>query len=87
MHRMDEVDRERRRFLGAAAVALGTTWLGAGARTARAPMAFGTLKQIDAGVLNVGYVETGPANGPVVLLLPQEAPEAFAKAIIDVDHY
>jgi pimeloyl-ACP methyl ester carboxylesterase len=29
----------------------------------------GTLKQIDAGVLNVGYVEDGPANGsPVVLL-------------------
>jgi pimeloyl-ACP methyl ester carboxylesterase len=27
------------------------------------------LKQIDAGVLNVGYVEAGPADGPVVLLL------------------
>jgi pimeloyl-ACP methyl ester carboxylesterase len=31
--------------------------------------AFASLKQIDAGVLNVGYVEDGPANGPVVLLL------------------
>jgi hypothetical protein len=61
MHRVDEVDRERRRFLGVAAVALGTTWLGAGARTSRGPMAFGTM--------------------------PQEAPEAFAKAIIDVDYY
>jgi len=30
---------------------------------------FGTLKQIDAGVLNVGYTEAGPTNGPVVLLL------------------
>jgi pimeloyl-ACP methyl ester carboxylesterase len=30
---------------------------------------FGSLKQIDAGVLNVGYAETGPAEGPVVLLL------------------
>jgi pimeloyl-ACP methyl ester carboxylesterase len=30
---------------------------------------FGPLKQIDAGVLNVGYAEAGPANGPVVLLL------------------
>jgi pimeloyl-ACP methyl ester carboxylesterase len=30
---------------------------------------FGTLKQIDAGVLNVGYVEAGPANGPAVMLL------------------
>ena len=30
---------------------------------------FGTLKQIDAGVLNVGYAEAGPADGPAVLLL------------------
>jgi len=29
----------------------------------------GPLKQIDAGVLNVGYVEVGPAKGPVALLL------------------
>lgn len=29
----------------------------------------GTLKQVDAGVLNVGYAEAGPANGPVVILL------------------
>src|SRR5690349_12694912 len=28
---------------------------------------FGTLKQIDAGVLSVGYAESGPANGPAVL--------------------
>jgi pimeloyl-ACP methyl ester carboxylesterase len=30
---------------------------------------FGALKQIDAGVLNVGYAEAGPVDGPVVLLL------------------
>ena len=30
---------------------------------------FGPLKQIDAGVLNVGYAEAGPANGPPVILL------------------
>ena len=30
---------------------------------------FGTLKQINAGVLNVGYVESGPANGSPVILL------------------
>ena len=30
---------------------------------------FGPLKQIDAGVLNVGYAEAGPADGPAVLLL------------------
>jgi pimeloyl-ACP methyl ester carboxylesterase len=31
--------------------------------------AFNQLKQIDAGVLNVGYVEAGAANAPVVILL------------------
>jgi pimeloyl-ACP methyl ester carboxylesterase len=31
--------------------------------------AFGPLKQIDAGLLNIGYAEAGPANGPAVLLL------------------
>jgi len=30
---------------------------------------FSPLRQIDAGVLNVGYVDTGPAEGPVVILL------------------
>lgn len=30
---------------------------------------FGTLKQIDAGLLNVGYVEAGPVDGPAVMLL------------------
>jgi pimeloyl-ACP methyl ester carboxylesterase len=30
---------------------------------------FASLKQINAGVLNVGYAEAGPADGPAVLLL------------------
>ena len=30
---------------------------------------FGPLKQIEAGLLNVGYAEAGPAEGPPVLLL------------------
>ncbi|MDT7568563.1 MAG: hypothetical protein QOE32_7624 [Pseudonocardiales bacterium] len=37
---------------------------GAGANTS-----FGALKQIDAGVLNIGYAEAGPATGPPVILL------------------
>jgi pimeloyl-ACP methyl ester carboxylesterase len=30
---------------------------------------FGPIKQIDAGVLNVGYAEDGPSNGPVIILI------------------
>ena len=30
---------------------------------------FGPIHQIDAGLLNVGYAEAGPADGPAVLLL------------------
>jgi pimeloyl-ACP methyl ester carboxylesterase len=30
---------------------------------------FGALKQVEAGVLNIGYAEAGPAEGPVVILL------------------
>ncbi len=30
---------------------------------------FGSLKRIDAGVLNVGYAEAGPSDGPAVMLL------------------
>jgi pimeloyl-ACP methyl ester carboxylesterase len=30
---------------------------------------FGSVSQIDAGVLNVGYVDAGPAGAPAVLLL------------------
>jgi pimeloyl-ACP methyl ester carboxylesterase len=30
---------------------------------------FGELQQVEAGVLNVGYAEAGPADGPAVLLL------------------
>src|SRR3954468_16294763 len=32
-------------------------------------MAVETLRQIDAGVLNVGYIDAGPAEGPAVVLL------------------
>ena len=72
----------RRRFLGTAATALAATQLGtsgvalAQAATPTLPAikpgtntSFGPLKQIDAGLLSVGYAEAGPANGWPVLLL------------------
>ena len=37
------------------------------ARAAGAP--FGPVRQIEAGVLNTGYVEAGPADGPAVMLV------------------
>src|SRR6202163_4682992 len=82
MQTVDETKQDRRRFLGTAAMAVAATQLGminpAAAQRTEAKMpaikpgtntSFGPLKQIDAGVLNVGYAETGPANGPVVILL------------------
>ncbi|HKC80914.1 MAG TPA: hypothetical protein VKB91_06930, partial [Gemmatimonadaceae bacterium] len=30
---------------------------------------FAPIKQIDAGVLNVGYTDSGPISGPAVILL------------------
>ena len=39
------------------------------ATRAGATTSFNTLKQIQAGVLNVGYAEAGPADGPAVILL------------------
>jgi pimeloyl-ACP methyl ester carboxylesterase len=75
----------RRRFLGIAAAGAAGASVGlissASAQsekinTARptstksgANPSFGPLKQIDAGLLNVGYAEAGPANGRPVILL------------------
>ena len=39
------------------------------ASNAETSTSFGPLKQIDAGLLNVGYVDAGPADGPAVILL------------------
>src|SRR5271163_3684350 len=81
----EEINNERRRFFGTAALTLAATQLGVfGSADARASNAvppvpspskpgsntsFGPLKQIDAGLLNVGYAEAGPASGPPVILL------------------
>ena len=74
---MDMINRDRRRFLGNAALAIAAAELGMIGSALAAPpsirpgtsASFGPLKQIDAGVLNVGYAEAGPADGPAVLLL------------------
>ena len=81
----EQIDQHRRRFFGAAALTVAAAQLGvigaADAQTGEAKPArlptvkpgthtsLGELKQIDAGLLNVGYAEAGPADGPVVVLL------------------
>jgi len=78
----DTIDPTRRGFLGTAAMTLAAAQLGmissAHAQSNKGSLptvkpgsntSFGALKQINAGVLNVGYAEAGPANGPVVILL------------------
>ena len=57
----------RRTFLSAAATVAGASSLPTWA--AAAPRGFGELRQVEAGVLNVGYADLGPRNGPPVLLL------------------
>jgi pimeloyl-ACP methyl ester carboxylesterase len=80
-----EIKHNRRRFLGTAAMTLAAAQFGmfgsAEAQSGKAETAdvppikpgtntsFGSLQWIDAGVLNVGYAEAGPADGRVVLLL------------------
>jgi pimeloyl-ACP methyl ester carboxylesterase len=74
----EQIDHHRRRFFGSAALTFAATQLGLldPALAATLPTvkpgantSFGPLKQIDAGVLNVGYAEAGPANGTPVILL------------------
>jgi len=81
----NELEQDRRRFVGTAAMAIAATRLGM-ISAAKAPSSrsrptdppttkpgtnasFASLKQIDAGVLNVGYAEVGPAKGRPVILL------------------
>jgi pimeloyl-ACP methyl ester carboxylesterase len=71
----ETVDRRRRQVIGAAAISFAAIELGINvpARAAPAPQAsqnsFDPLKQIDAGILSVGYAEVGPTDGPPVILL------------------
>jgi pimeloyl-ACP methyl ester carboxylesterase len=81
----DEINHSRRRFVGAAAVSLAAAQFSiidtadaqSGPASSSSPpvarpgtnASFATLKQIDAGLLNIGYAEAGPANAPAVILL------------------
>jgi len=60
---------DRRHFLGAAALTLAAAEFAGPAFAQSVPAAFGPVKQVAAGALDVGYVETGPVNGPCVILL------------------
>jgi pimeloyl-ACP methyl ester carboxylesterase len=81
----DEFNRDRRRFLCTAAMSVAVAELALSgsaeaqpgkSKSAELPMlkpgtntSFSSLKQIDAGLLNVGYAEAGPADGRAVILL------------------
>jgi pimeloyl-ACP methyl ester carboxylesterase len=81
----NNLDYDRRRFLGTGAMTIAAARLGmtgsSGARSSEPKAAepptskpwtntsFGSLKQIDAGLLNVGYADVGPAGGSAVILL------------------
>src|SRR2546423_15058331 len=76
---------DRRRFLGTAAVTLAAAPFvmsgsllaqsgdakpsAAGAVRPGAHTSFAALKQVEAGVLGIGYAEAGPADGPAVIPL------------------
>jgi pimeloyl-ACP methyl ester carboxylesterase len=81
----EELSHTRRRFLRSATVAfaaaeLATLGSAAAQSSQTSPVhvpaikpgtntSFGSLKQINAGLLNVGYAEAGPVSGPAVVLL------------------
>ena len=73
----DEINYDRRHFLGTALMSIAAAELAlfasANAQSSGvnsiANKSFAPLKQIDAGVLNVGYAESGPSDGRPVILL------------------
>jgi pimeloyl-ACP methyl ester carboxylesterase len=73
----DGIKLQRRHFLSTAATTIAAAQfatIGAvsaqpAAVTSGTQASFATLKQINAGLLSVGYAEAGPANGPAVILL------------------
>lgn len=82
---LEDINQNRRRFVGTAAMTIAGAQLGifgsADAQPRKATSAgttsskpgtstsFGPLNQIDAGLLNISYAESGRADGPAVILL------------------
>jgi pimeloyl-ACP methyl ester carboxylesterase len=81
----EAINRYRRRFFATAAMGIAAARFGAAGSAHAQPVktkpaelhaikpgtntSFAAMKQIDAGVLNVGYAEAGPGDGPAVILL------------------
>jgi len=75
----EKIDRERRIILAKATLGIAAMELALNNPTSQVQAAVTSsssvsrrlepLKHVDAGVLNIGYYEDGPANGPVVVLL------------------
>ena len=65
------LDTGRRRFIGRTVAMVAVAELGmVPIATAQAPaMSFGPVQQIEAGSLSIGYADTGPKDGPAVILL------------------
>ncbi len=72
---IEQIDHPRRRLFGIAALGVAAIPLLRAGKAMAASTAtgsgatFGALRQIDAGVLSIGYAEAGPADGPPVILL------------------
>ncbi|HVJ02457.1 MAG TPA: alpha/beta hydrolase [Sphingomonas sp.] len=69
----ESLNPDRRRFVQGAAATAATLIGAVGARASATPrpvaaVPFPPVRQIDAGVLSIGYVDMGPVSGPAVLL-------------------
>ncbi|MBT2793387.1 alpha/beta fold hydrolase [Paraburkholderia strydomiana] len=74
----EQVNTRRRRLLGTTVAGISLMELGwsglahaqsSGTKSGTGATSFENLRQINAGTLNIGYAETGPQNGPVVILV------------------
>jgi hypothetical protein len=85
IEKSEEINQHRRSFLGSSVATVAAAQLllndSVEAQPSKTRLAgmraikpgtntlFASLKQIDAGLLSVGYAEAGPSDGPVVILL------------------